>query len=93
LNFVDLANSLIVMSTFSRQLLAAQLLIIAGSGCGKSGHTGSPSIMVESKHSHYHVHAVDASHEHSHPDGAVGGHEHSHRHGAEVNSRRSETEQ
>ena len=57
---------------------AAGLLALFAGACG--GNDSSGPIMVESTHSHYHVHAVDASHQHSHADGALGGHVHSHRH-------------
>ena len=57
---------------------AVWLLTVALYGCGESD--SSAPIMVEAKHTHYHVHAVDASHEHTHGDGAVGGHAHSHQH-------------
>ena len=54
------------------------LFALTFSGCGEND--SSAPIMVERKHTHYHVHAVDASHDHSHGDDAVGGHAHSHRH-------------
>jgi hypothetical protein len=60
-----------------REILVTGLMALLAMGCG--GESSAP-IMVESDHSHYHVHGVDASHEHSHGDDTVGGHAHSHRH-------------
>jgi hypothetical protein len=67
-------------SALSAGKLAVGMLTFLGAGCGGRDQALSPPIMVESEHSHYHVHAVDASHEHAHANGDVGGHEHSHEH-------------
>jgi hypothetical protein len=66
------------MLSYLWRAIAAGLLALFAGGCGRND-TSEP-IMLESTHSHYHVHAVDASHQHSHADGAMVGHVHSHRH-------------
>jgi hypothetical protein len=66
------------MLTYPWRTAAVGLLTLFVGGCG--GSDPSTPIMVESTHTHYHVHAADASHDHSHEEGAVGGHAHSHRH-------------
>ena len=62
----------------SKRILAWGFWIGFTGGCG--GGDPSAPVMVESAHSHYHVHGIDASHEHSHDDATLGGHEHSHEH-------------
>jgi hypothetical protein len=71
MNIVQLARTIVKCCILS-------LFALAGSGCG--GADSSAPIMVESEHSHYHVHAVDASHEHTHEDAPLGAHTHSHQH-------------
>jgi hypothetical protein len=68
------------MSRISRYFLMAAVMAVIGNGCGTSKPVTSP-VMVEAKHSHYHVHAADVAHDHTHAGGAaVGGHAHVHSH-------------
>jgi hypothetical protein len=71
-------HSQVCMLWHSIRLLILGLFTFVAGGCG-SADPAAP-IMAESKHSHYHVHAIDASHEHTHEDATLGGHEHSHQH-------------
>lgn len=63
------------------QVFFVGLLLCGSGGCDDADQVLSPAIMIEAKHSHYHVHAADASHEHIHADPSkLGGHDHSHQH-------------
>src|SRR5688572_7438660 len=75
---VALTSAKVCMPSHSGRVLTLGFVTLLGNGCG--GADPSVPIMVESKHSNYHVHAVDASHEHTHDDATLGGHEHSHQH-------------
>ena len=49
-------------------------------GCSDGGSEGSNGPLLESDHSHYHVHASDVVHDHRHKEFQAGGHQHRHQH-------------
>ncbi len=47
-------------------------------GCGRPSDNAGEQVMVQTKHSHYHVHGGDIVHGHTHTDFVNGGHTHEH---------------
>lgn len=65
--------------TFMTRLIGILVVAVTLAGCNPVP-TESPAgrVMIESRHSHYHVHAPDVDHGHAHQDFPRGGHTHEH---------------
>jgi hypothetical protein len=69
------------MSTTRLAIALAYIVFVIG--CTQSSEHSDPSLvqpMIETRHSHYHVHGTGIDHGHTHDDFAAGGHAHDHEH-------------